>query len=452
MIKLSKTLWTRHLFRDKGILPTRKLIGLVLVCALPISLAAYRGLGWIAFLGLNSLLVLASLLDLWLLPRRSQLVCVRIAKADLERGQEFAVALQLANNSKSAIKFRLIDNLPPSFLNPFPLIGEIPSGQTLELSYASQALIRGDYVLDKVFFRLTANLALWEKQVVFPAITKVRVIPDLSQVRGGLATAQKSLVDHGSKAKRNRIGSGEFTQIRTYMPGDDPRKINWRQTAKLSELMTNIYEPEHGKYITILLDCGRTMGVELSQGNKLERAFEAALSVAAVALKQGDYVSVLAFSNVIKAYVPPGKGIAYLRTILQEVYTLQVDPVESNYAQAFQHLETVQKRQGFLLLFSDLDPFLLEETPPFYLQRVRRKHHFLLLGIHDPMVAKWLRTEPHTTQRAMIKSIAQKEVLYKKRSLRRWGRMGIQMLDVPEEQLAAQAVSHYIDIINRGIL
>ena len=452
MTKSSKTLWPRHLFRDKGILPTPKLISIFLCGIIPIFLASYWGFGWLAFLIVNGALILASLWDLWILPRRNQFVCLRSIKTDLERGQDFEASLQITNNAKSTIKFRLIDHLPPSFADPFPLKGQISSGQTLVLSYNSQAPIRGDYELDKVYFRYQSGLGLWEKQAIFPTLTKVRVLPDMSLVRGYLATAQKSLVAQGLKVKRNHIGSGEFAQIRTYVPGDDPRKINWRQTAKLSELMTNIYEPEHGKYITILIDCGRTMGVELSQGNRLERAFEASLSVAAVALKQGDYVAVLAFSNDIKTYIPPGKGLAHLRTIVHGIYNLHVDAVESNYAKAFQHLETLQKRRSILLLFSDLDPFLFEEKPPFYLQRVRRQHQFLLLGIADPTIAQWLKSKPLTTQLAMLKSTAQKEMLYKRKSIRRWGQMGFPMLEVSEEQLASEAVSHYIEIINRGII
>lgn len=392
------------------------------------------------------------MLDLWLLPRRNQFTCTRLIAAEIERGQPFTAALQITNRSGSTISFRIIDNLPASFSDPFPLKGEILGGQTLEIPYPSLAPVRGDYVLDKVYFRYQSGLALWEKQVVFPLKTEVRVIPDMSQVRGYLATAQKYLVDQGVKVKHHRIGSGEFAQIRAYVPGDDPRKVNWRQTAKLLEVMTNVYEPEHGKYVTLLIDCGRTMGVELTHGNRLERAFEAALTVAAVALQQGDYVSVLAFSNDVKAYIPPGKTLVHLRTILRGIYNLQFDPVESDYARAFLYLETVQKRQSFILLFSDLDPFIFEETPPLYLQRISRKYHFLLLGIADPMISEWLQTEPIDTRLAMIKSTAQREVLYKKQSIRRWGRMCIQMLEVPEQQLATQAVSHYIDIINRGIL
>ncbi len=452
MIKLFKTLYHQHLFRDKGILPTPRLLSLFLIISIPITLASVWSFGWILFFALNIILLLASIVDLWFLFRRNQFACTRIIAAEIERGQPFRVVLQIANQSASTISFRLIDSLPSSFSDPFPLQAEIPGGQTLQLPYDSQASVRGDYVIDKVYFRYQSGLALWQKQVVFPLETKVRVIPDMSQVRGYLAAAQKQLLAEGLKVKHNRIGSGEFAQIQAYVPGDDPRKINWRQTAKLLELMTNVYEPEHGKYVTLLIDCGRTMGVELSQGNRLEHAVEAALTVAAVALQQGDYVSVLAFSNEIKAYIPPGKRLTHLRTILHGIYNLQVDSAESDYARAFLHLETVQKRQGFILLFSDLDPFLFEEAPPFYLQRVSRKYHFLLLGIADPMTSKWVKTEPADTRLAMIKSTSQREVLYKKQCIRRWGRMSIQLLEVPEEQLAAEAVSHYIDIINRGIL
>ncbi len=73
-------------------------------------------------------------------------------------------------------------------------------------------------------------------------------------------------------------GLGEFSQIRSYVVGDDPRKINWRQTAKLQEVMTNEYEPEHGKYITILIDCGRMMGAELKKAIVWKRSLESALN------------------------------------------------------------------------------------------------------------------------------------------------------------------------------
>ena len=99
----------------------------------------------------------------------------------------------------------------------------------------------------------------------------MKVIPDLTETKHYLENAQRFLLYEGSKIRKQRSGVGDFAQIRNYVVGDDPRKINWRQTAKLQEVMTNEYEPEHGKYITILIDCGRMMGAELTKGNRLEK-------------------------------------------------------------------------------------------------------------------------------------------------------------------------------------
>ena len=228
--------------------------------------------------------------------------------------------------------------------------------------------------------------------------------------------------------------------------------INWRQTAKLQEVMTNEYEPEHGKHITILIDCGRMMGAELSKGNRLEKVLEAALTVTAAALQKGDYVSVLAFSKEVKVFVPPAKGMAHLQTILQSIYDIKVDAAESNYAAVLSFLETMQKKRSLLLLFSDVRTFLHEESALTYLQRLRRRHLFLMIGIEDMAILKRIDEEPVNVQSAMVKSIAQQQMLIKKREKIKWEKQGLIMIEAREEKLAAAAVSHYIDIMNRNLL
>jgi uncharacterized protein (DUF58 family) len=427
-------------------------MGLFLLLLVPITIASIWDYGWRTFFILNSLLFLLSLLDFMILPRRKQMIGKRVVQEEVERGESFPVRFHLKNQSSAPIRFRLIDELPTSFLRPFPIGGEVGRGQEKVISYESTPQLRGDFELGLVFFRYQSLFGLWEKQMSFEQTNKISVIPDMSEVRGHLASLQKLLLHEGSKIRRSRIGGGEFAQIRNYVMGDDPRKINWRQTGKQAELMTNVYQPEHGKYITILIDCGRPMGVELTKVNRLERSVEAALTVAAVALRQGDYVSVIVFSNKVRAYIPAGKGMAHLKTIIQSIYGIQADSNESNYIQVFDYLERVQKRRSFIMLFSDLSPFLFEETSLFSIQRVKRRHIFLLLGLADPMINKWIKEEPVDTRTIMIKSAAQREVLRKNKELKRWSRLGIEMLEVPEEHLATKAVSRYIDVINRGQL
>jgi uncharacterized protein (DUF58 family) len=194
------------------------------------------------------------------------------------------------------------------------------------------------------------------------------------------------------------------------------------------------------------------MGAELTKGNRLEKTLEAALTVTAAALQKGDYVSVLAFSKEIKVFVPPAKGMSHLQTILQAIYHLQVDAAESNYPAVLQYLEMVQKKRSLLLLFSDVRTFLYEVSALSYLKRLRQRHLFLMIGIEDKTLLKIVKDEPIDVPAAMLKSIAQQQLLIKKREKIKWEKQGLQMIEAREEKLAAAAVSYYIDIMNQNLL
>ncbi|MFQ3546469.1 DUF58 domain-containing protein [Halobacillus rhizosphaerae] len=452
MTKSFKTLWARFLFRDNGILPARRLIGALMMVSIFILLLALFGVGWVYIILIDGSLLAVSLLDLGGSPKKSELEFNRRVKEEVERGLEYESEITIKNHSLKSGVFQLVDDLPPVFDRPFPISGKLSPRKEACLRYTFTAHVRGDYRLEGVYIRYQSRLGLWSKQMKVDLPVDFQVIPDLTSSRHYLEDAQKFLLYEGDQRKKQKIGSGEFAKIRSYVVGDDLRKINWRQSAKLQELMTNEYEPEHGKYVTILLDCGRMMGVELQEGNRLERTLEAAITVATAALKRGDYVSLLAFSKEIMGYVPPAKGMAHLQTILKEVYSLQVDSYESNYSEVFHYLQTIQKKRTLILLFSDVSTFLYEEAPLYYLQRLRRRHVFLLAGMQDKMIEERTALEPENIKTAMLKSMAERHILVKNREIQKWERQGLQMLEVPEEELAGSVVSSYISMMNRGMV
>ncbi|WML39873.1 DUF58 domain-containing protein [Neobacillus sp. OS1-2] len=452
MTKSLKSLWARFLFQDSGILPTKRLILLFLILTVALLIGTGWGISWGYVILSNIVVLIVSLLDLLFSPKKGQLSFQRTMGDELERGITYPVKIVVRNSSAQSFTYRIFDGIPRSFARPFPLIGTIPKETVMEHSYDTVAKERGKFEFDKLYFRYTSFLGLWEKQTTAEMKETVKVIPDLTETKRYLKNAQQFLTYEGLKIRRHRSGVGDFSKIRSYVVGDDPRKINWRQTAKQQEVMTNEYEPEHGKYITILLDCGRMMGAELKKGNRLEKSLEAALTVAAAALQKGDYVSVLAFSKKIKVFVPPAKGLAHLQTILQAIYDVRVDAAESNYASVLQYLELVQKKRSLLLLFSDIRTFLHEESAFMLLQRLRKKHLFFMIGIEDQTISKRINEMPNTVHAAMVKSIAQQQLLIKKREKKKWEKQGLQMIEAREERLAIAAVSHYIDIMNQNLL
>ncbi|WP_257148372.1 DUF58 domain-containing protein [Bacillus sp. AFS073361] len=452
MTKLLKSWWARFLFQDRGVIPTKRLVLVFLFLSIALGISTIWGISWSLVIAANLILFMASLFDLFFSPSKKQLSFQRTVSGEFERGQTYLVTIEVQNASSYHFSYRLVDDLPQSFVRPFPIAGSIPKEAIVSISYETNAMTRGMYEVKKIYFRYSSLLGLWEKQVNVELRDEIKVIPDLTETKQYLENAQKYLVYEGVKIRRQRSGVGDFSKIRSYVVGDDPRKINWRQTAKLREVMTNEYEPEHGKYITILIDCGRMMGAELSQGNRLEKVLEAALTVTAAALQKGDYVSVLAFSRDIKVFVPPAKGMAHLQTILQAIYSVDIDAAETNYAAVLQYLETVQKKRSLLLLFSDVRTFLHEESSLILLKRLRQRHLFLMIGIEDQTLLKRVNEEPSTVQAVMRKSMAQQQILFKKREKKKWEKQGLVMIEAREEQLAITAVSQYIDIMNQNLL
>jgi uncharacterized protein (DUF58 family) len=414
--------------------------------------ASISGVSWTILFSITCFLMLCSLMDLLISPSKKQLRVNRKIPAELERGLYYQVELFIENASEFTAIVTIKDGLPQSFQRPFPLGGKVDAGMIKRFTYETAAPIRGEYEADRLFLRYRSKWGLWAKQLALPIGDKIKVIPDMTETKQYLENAQKFLSYEGVHIRRQKSGVGEFAKIRSYVVGDDPRKINWRQTAKLQTVMTNEYEPEHGKYITIMIDCGRMMGAELKKGNRLERSLEAALTVTAAALQKGDHVAVLAFSKNVKLFIPPAKGMAHMQTILKSIYNIQVDAAESNYAEVFQYLQLVQKKRSLILLFSDVRSFLNEEGALIYLKRIRQRHLFFMIGVEDETIQLRAEAAPMNIEENMVKSVAQQQLLVKKREKAKWEKNGLLLMEAREERLATAAVSYYIETINKGLL
>ncbi|TLS49704.1 DUF58 domain-containing protein [Paenibacillus antri] len=445
-------------YRDKlRVVPTFRLAGW-LAAGAPVAGLAYAAnpeLGLLAIIAWNGTLAAFSAADLWSLPAASAVRVRRDApeKVDLGRPFESAVSVTI-DGARLPRRGTLLDDLPDTFdaeagTAPRPLAFD---GAEAAVRYDVLPRERGRYALHAVFVRLRGALGLWERQAHVPCESEVRVLPDLSGVRGMLASLQRTLVLDGKRVYRRASAGTELQGIRDYTPDDDPRAINWSATARALQTKVNVFQPERGKIVTLLIDCGRMMGVELEGQTKLDRSLEAALTMAAVALQRGDQVAALAFSGRLSTYVPPGKGVAHLQTLIDAVYDLKSDTAESNYALALAHLARVQKKRSLIVLFTDMENVLFETELVPYLIRLRRTHPVLLLCLQDPVLREWSRIGVTRLKDAYVKSAAYKFMEDRRAFAARMAALGIEALDVPANELALAAVNAYLEMKSRDAL
>lgn len=82
----------------------------------------------------------------------------------------------------------------------------------------------------------------------------------------------------------------EFAEARPYLPGDDVRTVDWRQTARRGRLYTKLFQEEHERPVCLLADLGPTMRFGTRGAFKSVQAARAAAWLAWSAVAAGDRV------------------------------------------------------------------------------------------------------------------------------------------------------------------
>jgi uncharacterized protein (DUF58 family) len=178
----------------------------------------------------------------------------------------------------------------------------------------------GAYWLGDVHLRAHDRFRLftWERHLDRHAPLKVFPVPEALRA---LVRPAETLVSTGSHVAPQRGDGIEFADLRSFMPGDRPRSINWRATARRGGLMVNQRHPERATDVVLFLDS--FLDVRGPAGSTLDRAVGAAASLAAAYLRQRDRVGLVSFGGFVQ-WLQPGGGQTALYRLLDTLMETQV--------------------------------------------------------------------------------------------------------------------------------
>jgi uncharacterized protein (DUF58 family) len=178
----------------------------------------------------------------------------------------------------------------------------------------------GAYWLGDVHLRAHDRFRLftWERHLDRHAPLKVFPVPDALRA---LIRPSETLVSSGSHVAPQRGDGIEFADLRVFLPGDRPRSVNWRATARRGDLMVNQRHPERATDVVLFLDS--FLDVRGPTGSTLDRAVGAAASLAAAYLRQRDRVGLVTFGGFVQ-WLQPGGGQTALYRLLDTLMETQV--------------------------------------------------------------------------------------------------------------------------------
>jgi uncharacterized protein (DUF58 family) len=170
----------------------------------------------------------------------------------------------------------------------------------------------------------------------------------ISRARAGLL--------RGNRRSR-RVGAGlEFADHRDYVPGDDPRHLDWNLYGRLERLALRLYEEDEDLSIDVLVDASASMGI--GQPPKLDLALQIGAALAYVGLANLDRVAVTAFSGADAPTVPLARGKAAIISTLRRLEDVAAAGRTALAAAVRTFLARRRgRRRGLVILISDFyDP------------------------------------------------------------------------------------------------
>jgi len=421
----------------------------------------YFALPWMLLLSvivvLTAALIFAAVLEARTLWRRlGQLTVRRSLPAVVGRDVAFGVGWEIENPGDDDLSGELRDVVPRATTPRFSTsqFDVAARGGRASLAQACRITERGLHEFGPIWIRLTGPLGLAEVQRSFALPARIKVLPEQFASREELLKdrgAELLLLDKATRTRQHGAGT-EFESLTEYREGDDPRRIDWRATARIQRPVVRRFQIERHRDVMILLDCGRLMGTETDRGTKLDCAVDAALILARVVLQSGDRCGMGLYDSDVRGYLPPVTGASSLHALTDSVFAVQSDFRESDFGPMFALLQARQAKRSLIVVLSDVSD---EETSQQFrasLARLGRRHVVLFVALRTPLLNRIL-TEPVVSMVDGAKKAVTFRLLRERQlALQSLKHGGVFVLDVEPNQLTVPLVNQFIDLRQRNLL
>ena len=437
-------------------LPTRRLAAVAALLA--IGLFPYPGalVGgyWGTLALLNGALLVVSGIDARLGARARDLEIERQHPPVVVLGHATVVSWQVHNRGRRRANMALADDLAPSLRASSRRIRlSLKPLATATASTTIEPARRGRFRIEQVTVRIDGPLRLGSLQRRLSVPTVLRVHPPFrSRDEAELRIRRARVLDIGLRSALGLGGGTEFEQLREYTTDDEFRRVDWAASARVGKTIVRTYRPERNQTVMVLLDSGRVMAGQVDGVARLEHAMDAVMMLGAVATGLGDRVGLVTFDSTVGRIVAPSRHRDQVSRMTEAMFDIEPTLSESDYLGAFAATLARFRRRALLVVLSDLQPQMIEDSLIPALPLVLRHHMVVVGAVTDPAVAKWATEEVTDGPGAYRKAAAVSSLADRRRIAARLRGRGVTVVDAAPGDLSTQLADHYLKVKATGRL
>jgi uncharacterized protein (DUF58 family) len=259
-------------------------------------------------------------------------------------GRPFEVQLTLRLEEGMGLPYIAFEEPPPFALEVTE--GE-PSGegaigpdQPLRASYRVRAARPGAARFEGVRVQLADLHGLFYHVGFVRAEAEYRILPGLVDAEGKTPASKRyNLLPPPGIHRLPRPGSGsELLDLRDYLPGDPPKTIAWKVSARRDKLITKEYESEVPVRCTLFVDVSQSVRLGPPGRNALTRLVEIAAGVAQANLASRDLTGLCLFDEDETKIIKPARTRRHLVQVFNDLADAAARPAGAGMAPIETHL------------------------------------------------------------------------------------------------------------------
>jgi uncharacterized protein (DUF58 family) len=190
----------------------------------------------------------------------------------------FPVELSVTNKKRFASSFgvELRDEIDDVLFKRRCFFLRVSPGETRSIAYRCELHKRGIATFQGTIVSTRFPFGLFEKTRFVPLEDHTIALP--KQLRINLPEPA-SLAGEGGKSLMVKGLGQEFRELREMVPGDDPRLVDWRSTARLGQMMVRQNDVDASGFVELVLDPSAAKSGHESPDDEVERNISVAASM-----------------------------------------------------------------------------------------------------------------------------------------------------------------------------
>ncbi len=298
----------------------------------------------------------------WLVKRLS---VTRSGPTRAEEGDRIVFQVEVTNRGRlPRFMIQVVDHLPfvgaaegavSQSEKVLGVLAYVPGNGTRRFEVPVVCEKRGFYPLGPVGMASSFPMGLAEaRQRRNDGVQTLTIYPDVFPIMALPLRGAPSQIHRGGFLLPEGAGASEFSGLREYRRGDNPRHVHWPSTARRNELMVKEFEPLASACLYIALDMSADANVGQGRQSTFEYAVRIAASMARYASENGIPCRLIGHGDQ-PLYLPAGTGAAHYQDLLDHLAVVDANG-SLPYARVLEQVAlTCQRGETVVAFFSEPD-------------------------------------------------------------------------------------------------